>query len=248
MTQIDTAAQVFGEAFASLVAWVLSWWMTGQDPGLAMIRRLTVDMWPVVRWVAAAGLAFGLVFGGLLVMTRRRGADLAELMLGLGRFLVVLAGGWLLVASAWRASESLANWILADGIDAAAYRTDLQDALSSVEPVLALTLSVVGIGACLAMVSAILLRWVAAVLLALGLPVLAAFSVARASPGLRQAGGWLVAVLAFRPLAYLLCRVGHELHTSLGDPLVVLVVTIMTFLVIAVLLPLTAQAATGRLR
>lgn len=246
MDQVDGAAEAFGRTFVSLVTWLLTWWVSGQDPGLAVLRQVIGDVWPVVRWAAAAALALGLVAGAALLAVRRRGSDLAHMTTGLARFLLALSAGWLVMASGWRMSEALSRWILAGGTDPRTYRQDLEAALASVEPVLALTLSVAGIAACLALVAAVLLRFVIAVLVMVCLPVVAGLSVARPTPALRHVLIWFAAVLVFRPLAYLVSRVGQELHAGIGDPLVLLVIAVLTFLVSAMILPVTARALSGR--
>lgn len=244
--QLSGVAEMFGSTFASLVSWLVAWWTGGRDPGLGALRQALLHLWPVVRWVSAAVLAMSLSAAGVLLMTRRRGTDLAALVLGLARFLLVSAAGWLVLVSAWSASDALARWILAGSADPDQYRQDVTAALQDVEPVLALTLSVAGIASCLLLVAVILARFALALLLTVTLPVMAAVSVTRSPVVLRRAFGWLLAVLAFRPLAFLVYRAGQQLHSGVDDALLALVIAVVTFGGAAMVLPLTVRALAGR--
>ena len=87
----------------------------------------------------------------------------------------------------------------------------------------ALSLSIVGLACCLTFVGVLVARVVLAVLIAAGMPVLAAGSVLGGGP-LRIAGTWAVAVVAFDPLAALVYRVGHAVTMRADEPVVVLMV------------------------
>lgn len=244
--QLAAAAEDFGSAFASLVQWLISWWTAGRDPGLALIADATSRMWPVVKWVSAAALAIALVTAGVVLMVRRRGTDLAAAVVGLGRFLLIISAGWLILACAWSLSDAVARWLLGGSVNPEQYREDLTAALSNVEPVLAMTLSVAGIAACLSLIAVIVARFVLAVILTVTVPVLAAFSIAGSLSALRRALSWLVAVIAFRPIAFLVLRSGQQLNNHVRDDLLVLVVAVVTFAAAALVLPLTAHVVTGR--
>ena len=244
--QLAPVAQTFGSTFASLVAWLVTWWTGGHDPGLGALRQALLHLWPIIRWLSAAGLALSLVLAGAGLSLRRRGADLAALVIGVGRFLLVCSAGWLVLAWAWSASDALARWILGGSLDAGAYSRELAGALDEVEPVLALTLSVAGIASCLLLVAVILARFALAMVLTVTLPVVAAVSVTRSPLVLRRTVGWLIAVLAFRPLAYVVFRAGQQLHDSTSDGLLALVIAVVTFGAAAAVLPLSARVVSGR--
>ena len=93
-------SNALAESFVTLLDWALRWWLSGRDPGLALIRDNVTELRPVMRWVGAVALALAIVAAGVLLMVRRRGADLADLTLGVGRFVVALSAGWLVFASA----------------------------------------------------------------------------------------------------------------------------------------------------
>lgn len=244
--QVAGLAEAFGTTFASLVAWLIEWWTGGHDPGLAALRQGLVHLWPVIRWLSAAVLAVSLTAAGVLLIVRRRGTDLAAVVIGLGRFLLVASAGWLVLACAWSLSDALSRWILSGSIDADRYRKDLLTALQDVEPVLALVLSVAGIASCLLLVAVIMVRFLLAVVLTVTLPVMAASSLSGPPVVMRRAGGWLLAVLAFRPLAYLVCRAGQQLHSQFPDAVLALVIAVVTFAAAAMVLPLTARAVAGQ--
>jgi uncharacterized membrane protein YhaH (DUF805 family) len=73
----------------------------------------------------------------------------------------------------------------------------------------------------------------------------AAASLRSRAPALRSLVAWLVAVLAFKPLAALVYRVSHDLVTSTREPVLVLVVVCLTFTAAAGLLPAVARVAAG---
>ncbi len=240
-------SNALAESFVTLLDWALRWWLSGRDPGLALIRDNVTELRPVMRWVGAVALALAIVAAGVLLMVRRRGADLADLTLGVGRFVVALSAGWLVFASGWALCDALGSWILGGRPDAGPYVDAVTTALSDAEPAIAMTLSVLGMAAVLGFVAVVLARFVIAVLLVAGIPAVAAASVFRGAGSLRVALAWLLAVLAFRPLSAIIYRVSHDLVTMSREPIVVLLVVTMTFLLSAAMLPGVARlAANGR--
>lgn len=238
-------SNALAESFATLLDWALRWWLSGGDPGLALIRENVTDLGPVMRWVGAVMLSLALVGAAVLLMVRRRGSDLADLVLGLGRFLFALSAGWLLFASGWALSEALGRWIIGGRPDTDDYLDAVTTALSDAEPALAMTLSVLGMAAVLGFIAVVLARFVVAVLLAAGVPAVAAASVFRGSTSLRLVCGWLLAVVAFRPLTAVIYRISHDLVTSSREPIVILLVVTLTFLLSAAMLPAVARLAAG---
>lgn len=239
------AEQPVGAPFITLLRWTLEWWLAGQDPGLALLRRNVVALTPVSRWLAAVALALALVVLAGVLMMRRQGADLADAVVGLGRFLLVLSAGWLVLAAAWGMSDALAGWIVGPRAGTQEYVARVEQALSAADPTLARTLALVGTASVLAFVAMVVARVVLATVIAAGLPVIAALSLRRRAPGVRPVGGWLVAVVAFRPLAAVVYRVSHDLVTGPGEPVLVLVVVCLTFLLSGALLPGVARIVTG---
>jgi hypothetical protein len=234
----------FAQTFTSLVEWALSWWVGGDDPGLGALRGAVMAIRPVTSWAVAAALAVSVVIAGGMLLIRRNGQDLAGLLLGLGRSVLVFSAGWLILASCWTLSDAVARWLIGGRPDAAAYVESVMNATSAVDPALGLTMSIVGIGCCLSFVAAVLSRFVIAVLLAVVLPVLAAMSVVRAD-AFGRGLAWLVAVMAFKPLVAVVYRVCHGLLTTTDDPVVVLLVATLSFLLAALLLPATAHVVAG---
>lgn len=242
---VDGSAQPLAEAFVSLLDWALRWWIGGRDPGLGLLRDNVAELRPVTTWLAGVALALSVVAGAVLLMLRRRGADLAELMMGLGRFALVMFGGWLVLASTWSMSDAIAGWLLGPRPDPQAYREAVTRAVAEADPIMSQVLSIAGIAAVLGFIAMVLARFVIALLLVTGLPVLAAMSVLRSAGNLRLGLAWLAAVLCFRPLASVVYRVSHDLLTYSEEPVLVLVVACLTFLLAASLLPGVARIAAG---
>jgi hypothetical protein len=231
-----------GDSFVRLLEWALTWWLAGDDPGLAALRRNVAAVAPVTRWITAVALAVGLLLAAVVVAARRRGGDLAEAVVGLGRFLLLLSAGWLLLAAGWSMSDGLARWIVGGRAGASEYVGSVRAALAAAEPTMARTMAVVGTAAVLGFVAMVMARVVLTVLIAVALPVLAAVGLRRPAPGMRVALAWVVAIIAFRPIAALVYRVSHDLVTASREPVVVLIVVCLTFLLSAALLPGVARA------
>ena len=144
--------------------------------GVPEVRAQVGDLRPVTRWATAALLALGLVAVGLVMVVRRRGEDVAAAVVGAGRALLAVSAGWLILASGWSLGNHVAGWILGRSTGVGEYRREVEEAVSAADPVVALTLSIVGIACCLGFVSAVLVRLVVAVLIVVGMPVIAAGS------------------------------------------------------------------------
>lgn len=230
-------------SFITVLDWALSWWLGGEDPGLAYIRRNVETVEVVTRWLAFAALALAVVSVAVTLSVRRRGADLADAVIGLGRFLLVLTAGWLVLAAAWSASNGLGAWIIGGHADRAAYVDAVSSALSEADPALARTLAVVGTAAVLGFIAIAVARLMLTVLVAVALPVVAALSLRRRAPSLRWGAACLIAVMVFRPLSAVVYRMSHGLVTGSRDPILVLVVVCLTFLLAAALLPATVRIA-----
>ncbi len=237
------ATNALGESFLTLLDWALRWWVAGSGPGLGFIAAQAATLAPVIRWIAAATLALAVVVGASAIIVTKRGGQLAALVVGLGRFLLVLSAGWLVFAGGWTLSDEVAEWILGSKRGTVEYVTSVTDALADAEPALAMTLSVVGAAACLAFIAVVLVRVVVGVLLMVGVPVIAAVSVAGDSSRMRIALAWSVAVLAFRPAAAIVYRISHDLVTGAREPVVVLLAVPLTFLVTVSILPGIARLA-----
>lgn len=238
-------AESFGQAFTSLIGWALGWWVGGEDPDLAVLRANIAAVRPVTSWVAAVVLGLSVVVAAAALMIRRNGADLAVLLIGLARTALVISAGWLLLASAWSLSDGLARWLIGSRTDTDAYAQAVTRAMNEIDPALGLTLAIVGIAACLGFVAAVLARFVIAVLLAVGLPALAALSVLRSSNSMRAGLSWVVAIIAFKPLNAVVYRVGHGLLTNTDDPVLVLLIASLSFVFAASLLPAVAKIMDG---
>lgn len=240
MAQISES---FAQTYSALVAWALTWWLGGEDAGLPALRASAGELRAVSHWLTAAGLAISVVVAGALLTLRRRGSDLADLLLGLARTLLTVSAGWLLIASTWTLGDAVARWIIGPRPAIPEFRTQVLEAVTRADPAIGMTLSIVGIGCCLAFVATVLARFVLAVVLAVGLPVLAATSLVRGRGGWRLALAWLAAVLAFKPLSAVVYRVGHGLLVSAHDPVLVLLISALVFLLAAGLLPAVARVA-----
>lgn len=232
------------ESFVRVLDWALGWWLGGHDPGLIFVRRTVSALDGVTHWTAFAALAVAAVVAALTLMARRRGRDLADLVIGAGRFLLVMSGGWLLLAAAWSASDGMGRWIIGARDDRRSYVDAVEEALRQADPTMARTLAITGTAAVLGFIAVVMARLIVTVLLAAGVPVLAAASLARRPAVLRGALGWMLAVIAFQPLAAVVYRASHGLVTGGNDPVLVLVVVCLTFLLIAALLPAVARLAT----
>lgn len=233
------------ESFVTLLDWALRWWFRGDDPGLALISAIVAPLRPVMTWIGAAVLALSLTLSAVLIMYRRRGSDVANVVLGVSRFLLALSAGWLLMAAGWTASEGLGRWILGGKADIDGYIAAVTEALAQAQTPIAATLSLAGMAAVMAFLTVVLARVVAAVFLVLGLPLVAAGSLVVTSSALRSGVAWLVAVLCFRPCVSALYRASHALVTDASEPMVVLLVVPMTFLIGAALLPGVARTVAG---
>ncbi|MEI2643366.1 MAG: hypothetical protein V9G10_13870 [Candidatus Nanopelagicales bacterium] len=230
-------------SFITVLDWALGWWLGGKEPGLGYIRQNVEAVEVVTRWVAFAALALAVVAVAVTLSVRRRGADLADAVIGLGRFLLVLSGGWLALAAAWTASDALGAWIIGGHADRSAYVDAVSEALAQADPALARTLAVVGTAAVLGFIAVVVARLMLTVLVAVGLPVVAALSLRRRVASLRWGGACLVAVMAFRPLAAVVYRMSHGLVLGSKDPVLVLLVVCLTFLLSAALLPAMVRIA-----
>lgn len=239
---MEQAAEDFAQTYVSLLAWSWTWWFSGDDPGIAQVSQVVTAVRPVTRWVAAAVLALGVVGVATVLIVHRRGRDLAAAVLGLARALLVVAAGWLVLASAWAFGDRIAGWIAGRTSGVGEYRDHVARAATEADPVVALTLSIVGVACCLAFVGVLLARVVLAVLLAAGMPVLATGSLLRAR-SLRLVGAWAIAVIAFEPLTALVYRVGHALVMRADHPVIVLLVACLTSFLAAGMLPATARVA-----
>lgn len=240
---MEQSLQSFAATYSSLMGWSLQWWLGEDRPGVPALRNQMGDLRPVSLWLGAAVLAFSLVASGVLVMLRRRGEDLAAMLLGLGRVALMVSGGWLLLSSSWALGDALSRWILGRRGGVAEYRTAVVQAMTQADPAVAMMLSIVGIAACLGFVSVVLVRFVVAVLLAIGLPVLAATGGRLGMHARRVAWGWAVAVVAFQPVSAVLYRIGHGLIMRVEEPVLVLLVAALTFFLAAASLPALARIA-----
>jgi hypothetical protein len=237
---MEQVAQSFAHTYASLLAWALTWWADGGGWGLPEVRAQVGDLRPVTRWATAALLALGLVAVALVMVVRRRGEDVAAAVVGAGRALLAVSAGWLILASGWSFGNHVAGWILGRSTGVGEYRREVEEAVSAADPVVALTLSIVGIACCLGFISAVLVRLVVAVLIVVGMPVIAAGSLFGAR-ALRTVAAWGVAVIAFEPLSAVVYRVGHALALNAREPVLVLLVAAVTSFLAASMLPLTAR-------
>lgn len=225
------------------MGWSLHWWLGEDRPGLPALRGQMADMKPVSIWVGAAILAVSLVASGVLVMLRRRGEDLAAMLLGLGRVALTVSGGWLLLSSTWALGEALSAWILGQRGGVAEYRAEVAQAMSQADPAVAMMLAIVGIASCLGFVAVVLVRFVVAGMLAIGMPVLAAAGGRMGLHVRRVAWGWAVAVVAFQPVSAVLYRIGHALALQVREPVLVLLISALTFFLAAGSLPMLARIA-----
>jgi len=237
---MEQVAQSFAHTYASLLAWALTWWADGGGWGLPEVKAQVGELRPVTRWATAALLALALVAAGLVMVVRRRGEDLAVAVIGAGRALLAVSAGWLILASGWSLGNHLAGWVLGRSAGVDDYRREVEEAVAAADPVLALTLSIVGIACCLAFISAVLARLVMVILIAAGMPVIAAGSLFGAR-ALRTVAAWGVAVIAFEPLSAVVYRVGHALVLNAKEPVLVLLVAAVTSFLAASTLPLTAR-------
>jgi len=242
---MEQVSQSFVDTYASLLAWALNWWSGEGSPGVSDLRAQVAGMRPVSRWVTAALLAVGLVVCAASLMIRRRGSDLADVLVGLARTALAVSAGWLVLASAWSLGDAVAAWILGRDSGLRELRSHLAEAATRADPGLALLLSIVGIACCLGFVAAVLARFVIAAMLVVGLPVLAAGSVTPGGPGLRTGIAWVVAVVAFQPLSAAVYRVGHGLALHAQAPVLVLLIPGLTLFLAASTLPLAARLAGG---
>lgn len=239
---MDNAAQDFAQTYVSLLTWSWSWWSGDSDPGIAQVGQLADALAPVSRWAAAAVLALGLVVVGLALVIRRRGGDLAALVLGLSRALLVVAGGWLVLLSAWSLGDRVGRWIVGRRDGVGEYRDHVAGAITQADPLVAMMLSIVGVACCLAFACVLLARVVIGVVLAVGVPVLAAASIL-GGRALRVAVAWALAVVVFDPLSAIVYRVGHALVIRADQPVVVLLVASVTSFMAAGMLPMAARVA-----
>jgi hypothetical protein len=239
---MEQAAQDFAQTYVALLGWSWSWWSSGGDPDISQVGEFAAAVRPVTRWATAALLALGLVGAGVTLAVRRRGSDLADVVLGVSRALLVVSAGWLILASAWSLGDRMGRWIVGRSAGVGAYRDSVAEAATKADPVVALMLSIVGVACCLAFACVLLGRVVLVVVLVAGMPVLAAGSILSGRT-LRMAGAWAVAVVAFDPLAALVYRVGHGLAVRAEQPVVVLLVACVTSFMAAGMLPLTARVA-----
>ena len=236
----------FAQTYSRLVGWALTWWLEGDGVALPDLRSTVMSLQPVSRWTTAATLTVGVVVGGGVFMLRRSGSDAAGVLQGLARTLLILSAGWLLIASSWSLGDAMARWIVGPRSAVPEFREQVAEAVMRADPAVGLTLSIVGIGCCLTFVAMVLVRFVIAVVLAVGLPVLAATSVLRGRGGWRLAVAWLAAVLAFKPLSAVVYRVGHRLLEAADDPVLVLLISALIFLLAAAVLPVGARVAGAR--
>jgi hypothetical protein len=239
---MEQAAQDFAQTYVSLLTWSWSWWSGGNDPGVGQVGQVVAAVRPVTRWATAALLALTVVAGGFALIVRRRGSDLAAIVLGVSRVLLVVSSGWLVLASSWALGDRIGRWIVGGGNEVGELRDHVARASTEAEPVVALTLSIVGVACCLAFTCVLLARVVLGVVLVAGMPVLAAGSIL-SGRALRGAGAWAVAVVAFDPLSALVYRIGHALVMQAEQPVVVLLVACVTSFMAAGMLPLVARVA-----
>lgn len=234
-----------GETFVTLLDWALRWWFSGQDPGLTLVSAVVAPLRPVAAWLSAAVLALSLSVSAVLVMFRRQGSDVAAVVLGIGRFLLAMSAGWLILAAGWTASDAIGRWILGGRPDVNSYVAAVAEALADAEASVAAMLALAGTASVMAFLTIVLARVVAAVFLAVGLPLAAAGSVHVNGAALRIGAAWFVAVISFRPCVSALYRVSHALVMGVSEPLVVLLVVPMTFVVGCALLPGVARLVAG---
>ena len=239
---MEQAAQDFAQTYVALFAWSWSWWAGGDEPGVSVIGQVLSAVRPITRWATAAALALGIVGAGVTLVVRRRGTDLAALVLGVSRTVLAVSAAWLLLASAWALGDRMGGWIVGRGNGVTEFRDHVARAAAQADPIVAMSLSIVGLACCLTFIGVLVARVVLAVLIAAGMPVLAAGSVLGGGP-LRIAGTWAVAVVAFDPLAALVYRVGHAVTMRADEPVVVLMVASVTSFMAAGMLPLAARVS-----
>ncbi len=231
-------------SFVTLVDWVLGWWVGGKDPGWAMVGREVAAVRPVSRWLAFSVLAITVVIAGLQVALRRRGEPMADVVVGAARTLLALSAGWLLVAAAWAMSDALAQWLIGRRTAAPAVGQAVAAAIPQVDPLLASTLCIVGIGGCLGFTAVCLARVVIVIVAAFLMPAAAALPI-----GLwRALLAWVVAVVLVKPINAVIYRVGHNLITAEKDPLVVLLAAGLMFILAAAMLPILARLLQAAVR
>jgi hypothetical protein len=234
---LTQATEAVSETYLSLLAWAWTWWWDTGGLRLSSVRTFVTAMSPVSAWFTTAVLAGGLVLAAAVTMVRRRGADVANLLVGLGRAALAWSATWLLLASAWSLGDASARWIIGGRARVLELRAVVADATTATDPAVCLALCVVGIACCLTFVAVVIGRFGIAVLLALALPVLAAASVLPGARSLRPALSWAVAVAAFPPVCAAIYRVAHGLATGTDEPVVVLLVAGLSFLAAAAALP-----------
>ena len=239
---MEQAAQDFAQTYAGLLAWSLTWWSDRGAPGVAEVGDVVAVLRPVMKWTASVLLALALVGVGMLLAVRRRGADLAGAVMGLGRALLVVSAGWLVLASAWSLGDRLGGWIIGRSAGVQTYTEHVARAAAQADPLVALMLSIVGVACCLAFAAVLVVRVILAVVVAAAMPVLAAGSLLSAR-ALRIVGAWAIAVVAFDPLCAVVYRVGHALVVRAEEPVVVLLVASVTSFTAAGMLPIAARVA-----
>src|SRR5690606_18274087 len=121
--------------------------------------------------------ALGIVGAGVALVVRRRGSDLAAMLLAVSRTVLTVSAAWLLLASAWALGDRMGRWIVGRGNGVAEYRDHVAHAAAQADPIVALSLSIVGLACCLTFIGVLVARVVLAVLIAAGMPVLASGSV-----------------------------------------------------------------------
>jgi hypothetical protein len=241
---VDAASGALGNAFADAMrdgaAWVIEttvgWWV--DVPSIDLTRSPAEALRGYVLWLALVIATAGVIWQGIQLAISRKPDPL--LSVGRGLFLLALwsAIGILGPALALRAGDAFASWVL--GAAAGGRAADRLVSLASLAPVesagavilLGLLMMVAGL------VQAILMMFrEGAIVILAGVTVLAAAGsfAAPTRPWLPRVVGWMLALIAYKPVAAMVYATALTLVGDGDDPRTLLVGLSMMILAIVAL-------------
>jgi hypothetical protein len=237
----DAAAAAVGNQFAEAMAggasWVLrttiGWWVNVPAIDLQTSPAATIRSY--VLWLSLAVATVGMMWQGIMLVLSRR----PDPLLGIGRglFTVALWGavGIIGPAAALRAGDAFSAWVLneASSGQAAERLTGLADMAGVTSPGAIILLGLLLMFSGLAQAGMMIFREGAVVVLAGVVVLAAAGSFTNATrPWLHKVVGWMLALIAYKPIAALVYATAIAMVGTGHDPRTVLVGLTMIILAI----------------
>lgn len=214
------------EGFLAVLAWVMTLWLQVTLNPYDITRTLDSGLTGLIGTFAAFVMTLVIYLTAMSAMYRRDGGILADGMAGLFKAVLVLTMGPLTVGALWVFADAMTAAIMPGGHNIVAnwgtsltlFITGLNPATAIPQLLIFLVLLFLALLSSLGLLLMMLFRIASVAVLTLLLPVVAAGAPGTATRAwLPKVGGWLLALIAFKPLAALILRIGFEVMSVGGD-------------------------------